>query len=87
MDSQHVQVRHTNLGIYQGECFGLGFWHPTSNIPELGFCEFPNRQEAEKFIDFLCSNECSAPLKREDLSVEPFNKEEDDKLIGVKVNE
>ncbi len=61
---------------------GLGFWHPISEMPEQGFCEFPTEKDAREFIDFLCSAKCAKPLNWEDLSIEPYDKAMSDKLIA-----
>lgn len=75
------QLRHKEFGVYQGSCMGMGFWHPMSNMPEQGYCEFPTEEDIKTYIDFLCSEECSEPLKKEDLSIEPFDKTTSDKLV------
>lgn len=74
------QIHHREFGVYQGSCMGLGFWHPMSNMPEQGFCRFETIEEANKYIIFLCSPECDMPLKEADLSVEPFDHEESNRL-------
>lgn len=75
------QLKHKEFGIYQGTFLGLGFWHPMSDMPEQGYCEFPTLADVEEYIDFLCSDKCSDPLKHKDLSIEKYNNDESDKLI------
>lgn len=67
------QVKHKEWGIFQGDFLGLGFWHPLSNQPEQGFYEFPTKEAADKF----CADSHDGTL-----SVEPFDKEESDRLIN-----
>jgi len=52
MSVTEFQLRHTEFGIYQGSCIGLGFWYPMSDLPELGLCKFPSIEEAEKHRAF-----------------------------------
>ncbi len=73
LQERHFQVRHREMGVFQGECMGMGFWHPLSDMPEQGYCEFPSREAAEAYIEFLCSDRCSDPLSRADLSIEPYD--------------
>lgn len=77
------QIRHANLGVYQGNMLGLGFWHPTSDQPELGFAEFPTDGEAKEHVAFLTGPECSAPLDSRDLTVEPFDRATSDALAEL----
>jgi hypothetical protein len=74
------QVRHKEMGVYQGECLGLGFWHPMSKMPELGYCEFRTEQDAQQYVDFLCSRECATPEKPADFTIEPFDRRESEGL-------
>jgi hypothetical protein len=74
------QVRHKELGVYQGSFMGMGFWHPTSDMPEQGYGEFPTYKQAKEYIDFLCSNGCSVPLKAEDLNIEPYDKDKSEAM-------
>lgn len=82
------QIRHREMGVYQGSCLGFGFWHPMSEMPEQGFCEFPSLEDGQEYLDFLCGDKaldgerCNSPLQREDLSVEPFDKVLSDRLIA-----
>ena len=76
------QLRHKEWGVYQGSFLGLGFWHPWSDQPEQGFCEFPTQKEADDYKAFLCSPECEMPLNADDLTVEPFDKAESDRLVA-----
>jgi hypothetical protein len=69
------------MGVYQGSCMGLGFWHPVSEMPEQGYCEFPTASAARTSIDFLCSPSCDSLLRRADLTVEPFDHAESARLI------
>jgi len=69
------QVRHIGkepMGIYQGEFIGMGFWHPISEMPEQGLCEFLNREAAEDFINWFCK-EAVGKFKRSEFVVEPFD--------------
>jgi len=75
------QIRHRAMGVNQGSCMGLGFWHPMSEMPEQGSCEFPTASVAQTSIDLLCSPSCDSPLRRADLTVEPFDHVESARLI------
>jgi hypothetical protein len=75
------QVRHRMLGIYQGSAIDLAFWHPSSNMPECGLCRISTEEKAQALIDFLCSAKCTEPLDRNDLSVEPYDLKEHDRLV------
>lgn len=74
------QIRHKEFGVYQGSCIGFGFWHPMSNMPEQGFCEFPTYSETLEYIKFLCSDKCDDPLRREDFSIENYDRDESERL-------
>ena len=75
------QVRHKGYGVYQGEFLGFGIWHPMSSMPEQGYAEFDTQEEAQRFIDFLCSPECAAQENRDDLIIEPFDEETSNRLV------
>ncbi len=79
------QLRHKEFGIYQGNCIGLGFWHPMSEMPEQGFCEFPTLEDIKEHITFLIT-ESSGPLKREDLSIEPYDKTKSEAMQAILKN-
>lgn len=76
------QVRHRILGIYQGSAIELAFWHPTSGMPEYGLCRFSTEGKAQALIDFLCSPACAEPMDRNDLTIEPYDFVEHERLIG-----
>lgn len=75
------QVRHRSLGIYQGSAIELAFWHPSSGMPEYGLCRFSTEMKAQALVDFLCSPMCGDPMDREDLTVEPYDLTEHNRLI------
>lgn len=75
------QVRHCTLGIYQGRALDLAFWHPSSGMPEHGICRFSTRDKAQALIDALCSPNCLEPMGREELLIEPYDVEEQERLI------
>jgi hypothetical protein len=84
------QLRHEVWGVYQGNCFGLGFWHPLSDMPEQGFCRFPSLSEAEEYRDFLtgkCAHPdsgdmCSEPVEEDFLVAEPFDEEAHEEALA-----
>jgi hypothetical protein len=75
------QVRHRTLGIYQGSAIDLAFWHPSSGMPEYGLCRFSTRDKAQALIEVFSSSACTEPLDRNDLSIEPYDLVEHDRLI------
>lgn len=70
------QVRHKEWGVFQGQFLGLDFWHPMSDQPEQGYCEFPTEDEAKDFCGTLKT------VPPDMLCIEPFNKLESDALIA-----
>lgn len=74
------QIRHRKLGVFQGECMGLGFWHPMSEMPEQGFLEFPDYEAASGYRAFLASSACSSPLDIGDLTIEPYDRDTSERL-------
>jgi hypothetical protein len=76
------QIRHRTLGVYQGSAIELAFWHPSSGMPEYGLCRFSTRDKAQALIDFLVSAACAEPLIREDLTIEPYDLAEHERLIA-----
>jgi hypothetical protein len=75
------QVRHRTLGIFQGSSIGLAFWHPSSHMPEYGLCRFVTREKAQDYVEYLSSPTCPEPLDHADLTVEPFDHTEHERLI------
>lgn len=75
------QVRHRTLGIYQGRAIDLAFWHPSSNMPEHGIFRFSSSEKAQALIDALCSPACQERMAPKDLTIEPFDRMEHDRLI------
>jgi len=43
-------VRHKEFGIFQGDCLGMGFWYPMSEMPEQGLAHFFTRTDANEFV-------------------------------------
>lgn len=76
------QVRHRALGIYQGSAIELAFWHPSSGMPEYGLCRFSSEEKAQAFVAFLCSPACAEPMDAADLSIEPYDLIEHERLIN-----
>lgn len=76
------QVRHRTFGIYQGSAIELAFWHPSSAMPEYGLCRFPTEEKARAFIEFLCSPACTERMDPADLTVEPYDLAEHERLIS-----
>ncbi len=74
------QLRHRTLGIYQGSAIELAFWHPSSGMPEYGLCRFSTKEKAESMADFLASTLCAEPLDRSDLTIEPYDLAEHERL-------
>lgn len=68
------QIRHEEFGIFQGQCIGMGFWHPLSEVPEQGLALYKTREDAQRDIDFMCSDQCDAPdVYRDRLTIEPYD--------------
>jgi hypothetical protein len=76
------QVRHRELGVYQGSAIALAFWHPSSAMPEYGLCRFSTKDKAEALVDFLTSSACAEPLNGNDLMIEPYDLAEHERLTG-----
>lgn len=65
------QVRHPEYGIFQGECMGLGFWHPMSEMPEQGICEFASAEDARLYVERHCAYTGESPAA---FVIEPYDK-------------
>jgi hypothetical protein len=76
------QVRHRTLGIFQGSAIELAFWHPSSGMPEYGLCRFSTVEKAQAFIEFLCSPGCAEAIDRTDLTIQPYDLAEHERLIS-----
>ena len=74
------QVRHRALGVYQGSAIALAFWHPSSAMPEYGLCRFATHEKAQALVDFLTSSTCAEPLDSVDLTIEPYDLAEHERL-------
>jgi hypothetical protein len=70
------QIRHSEFGVFQGEFLGMGFWHPSSDMPEVGLARYETKEDAQREIDFMCSDRCASPeAYRGKLAIEPFDEE------------
>ena len=74
------QVKYRALGIYQGSAIELAFWHPSSGMPEYGLCRFSTKDKAQALVDFLASPACAEPLNPLDLTIEPYDLTEHERL-------
>lgn len=79
------QLRHRDMGVFQGECMGLGFWHPMSDMPEQGYVDFPTYEDAAAYRAFLTSAACSAPMDFTELTIEPYDEEESNRLRAATI--
>jgi len=53
---------------------GMAFWTEISSEPELGICFFGEEKSAENVISYLSRTENGVVyLRKEDLSIEPFD--------------
>ncbi len=77
-----VQIRHCPLVNPQGSAIELAFWHPSSGMPEYGLCRFSTEAKARAFIEFLCSPACAESMDRADLTIEPYDLAEHERLIS-----
>jgi len=76
------QVRHRTLGVYQGSAIELAFWHPSSGMPEYGLARFATAEKAQALVELLCSPACTEPLDRTDLTIEPYDLAEHERMIS-----
>jgi hypothetical protein len=76
------QIKHCTLGIYQGSAIELAFWHPASGMPEYGLCRFSTGERAQAFVEFLCSPACAESMDPTDLTIEPYDLAEHERLIS-----
>ena len=76
------QVRHRTLGIYQGSALELAFWHPSSTLPEYGLARFATEEKAQTLIEFFCSPACAERMERNDLTIEPYDLAEHERMIS-----
>jgi hypothetical protein len=74
------QLKHRSLGVYQGSAIELAFWHPSSGMPEYGLCRFSTREKAQALMDFLTSTDCPEALNPQDLTIEPYDLAEHERL-------
>lgn len=80
------QVRHKDMGIFQGELWGMGFWHPMSEQPEQGLYEFSTEVEACAFIGYY-TTEGMGDFRAKDFTIEPFDTKLDFEMQLVKIEE
>jgi hypothetical protein len=50
-------------------------------MPEHGLCWFPTKEKAQALIDALCSPACLEQMERTDVAVEPYDVEEQNRLL------
>ena len=79
------QVRHKEFGIFQGECLGMFFWWPMSEMPEQGICKFDTPEEAQKFIDYHVGE--GDIYHKKNFSIEPFDEKLDFEISNIAVME
>lgn len=60
---------------------GMCFWHPMSEMPEQGYCRL-TKDNAQVLIGILCAGELTYLLDRNDLSIEPYDKENSERMIA-----
>lgn len=70
-DTEAVQLRHVDFGIFQGCIDGETYWHPYTRTPKLGICPM-TRERAHEFIADLC--EINPELTPDQFVIEPLNK-------------
>lgn len=80
------QIRHAEMGVFQGECMGMGFWHPMSDMPEQGYLEFLTYEDAAAYRGFLVSSACDSPLRFDDLTIEPYDAETSERMQAVPID-
>lgn len=80
------QVKHKEMGIFQGDLFGMGFWHPMSNEPHQGLCKFPTEEVAHEFVEYFCTNTVGT-FHKEDFIVEEFDERLDFEIHNLAVLE
>ena len=51
-------------------------------MPEYGLYRFPTEQEAESYVAYLSSSACPEPLDRDDLTIEPYDLAEHERLTS-----
>jgi hypothetical protein len=51
-------------------------------MPEHGLCRFSTKDQAQALIDLLSSSACTEPMDRDDLTIEPYDMAEHDRLIN-----
>jgi hypothetical protein len=66
-----MQIRHVDLGIFQGCVDGETYWHPFTRTPTLGICPV-SKKRAQKFILDLC--EINPGYTPDQFIVEPLDK-------------
>lgn len=82
------QVRHNKMGIFQGEFLGMGFWHPMSQQPEQGLCEFPTKIAACAFIAHMITEaHGDGNFIAIDFAIEPFDVKLDFEMQLAKIEE
>lgn len=77
------QIRHAEMGVYQGEILGMGFWSDISDMPEQGYCEFPTYEAASQYRAFLASDDCASPLKFDAMTIEEYDAMTSDQMRGA----
>jgi len=81
-----LKCRNEGMGIFQGQMWGMGFWHPISKMPKQGLCKFPTEKDANKFITVFCK-ESLGDFKEEEFVVEPFDEKLDFEMQLVEMEE
>ena len=51
-------------------------------MPEYGLCRFSTIEKAQEFIEFLCSPGCAEAIDRTDLTIQPYDLAEHERLIS-----
>ena len=80
------QVRHKEFGIFQGELWGMGFWHPMSEQPEQGLYEFSTEVEACAFIAYYIQHG-EGNFIGIDFTIEPYDTKLDFEMQLVEIEE
>jgi hypothetical protein len=79
------QIRHSELGVYQGLHKNLLYWYPKSSCPEFGIFEFHSKIVAKESANWIKSTLERLDVKGE-VIVEPFDRGRHLELVEVGKN-
>jgi len=78
------QIRHADLGLFQGNLMGIDLWTSQNKFPEGGIRKYSAEEDAQNDMAAIIeayTKHDSVRFSPSSFSIEPFDREEDEQMI------